>query len=71
MKKTVKNLITNVNDMRDIGEKSLKIKDSSYQFQKDSEMIEKKIKYLNLTLKFIVISIIEIIFILILYFIIK
>ena len=71
MKKSVKNMITNVNDMHDLDEKSSKIKDSSYQFQKDSAALEKKIRYRKLIRKLIVISILSIIALIILYLIFK
>ena len=71
MKESVKNMITNVNDMHELDDKSSKIKDTSYQFQKDSEILEKKIKYRKLIRKLTVYSICAIIFILILYLIFK
>ena len=71
MKQSVKNMITNVNDMRDLDNKSSKIKDSSYQFQKDSAYLEKEIKYKKLLRKIIIYSIISIILLFLLYLIFK
>ena len=71
MKKSVKNMITNVNDMHDLDEKSSKIKDSSYQFQKDSAALERKLRYRKLIRKLIVFSILSIIVLIILYLIFK
>ena len=71
VKETVKNMITNVNDMHDLDDKSSKIKDSSYQFQKDSEILEKTIKYRKLTRQLIIYCIFAIIFIFILFLIFK
>ena len=67
MKKTVKNIITNVNDMSDLNDKSSKIKDTSYQFQKDSEEIEKKMRYRKFIRKLIFFNILAIIFIFLIY----
>ena len=71
VKETVKNMIHNVNDMHDIDDKSEKIKDTSFQFKKDMEILEKQIKYRKFFRKFLVYSIICIIFLIILYFIFK
>ena len=69
VKESVKNMITNVNEMQDLDDKSSKIKDSSYQFQKDSAMLEKKLKFRKLIRKILIYSILILIFIIILYFI--
>ena len=45
MKESVKNMISNVNEMQDLDDKSAKIKDTSYQFQKDSTILEQQIIY--------------------------
>ena len=71
MKQSVKNMITNVNDMRDLDNKSSKIKDSSYQFQKDSAYLEKEIKYKKLLRKIIIYSVLSIILLFLLYLIFK
>ena len=67
MKESVKNMITNVNDMNDIDNKSSKIKDTSYQFQKDSADIEKKIRYKKFYLKLILYNSLAIILIILIY----
>ena len=71
MKKSVKNMITNVNDMQDLDNKSLKIKDTSYQFQKDSAALEKKIRFQKLIRQIIVFSVLFLFLIIILYLIFK
>lgn len=45
VKNSVKNMINNVSDMKNLNEKSVKIKDLAYQFQKDSFDLEKKMKW--------------------------
>ena len=71
VKDTVKNIINNVNDIQDIDIKSEKIKDSSFNYKKDLELLEQKIKYRKFFLKFLIYSILCIIFLIILYFIFK
>ena len=71
VKETVKNMITNVNEMHDLDDKSSKIKNSSYQFQKDSEILEKKIKNRKLTRKLIIYCIFAMILIFIFYLLFK
>ena len=71
VKETVKNMIHNVNDIQDLNEKSEKIKDSSFQYKKDLALIEQQIKYKKFFRKFFIYSIICIIFLIILYFILK
>ena len=71
MKETVKNMITNIKDINDLDSKSAKIKDTSYQFQKDSSNLEKQIKYRNYICEIIILCIFAIIIIFILYLIIK
>ena len=44
VKESMKNILTNVNDMQDLDDKSAKIKDISEQFQKDSYILEKKLR---------------------------
>ena len=44
MKENVKHMITNINDMNDIEGKSVNIKDTSFQFQRDSKNLENKMK---------------------------
>ena len=71
MKEGVKNLITNINEMNEIDEKSGKIKDTSYQFQKDSADLEQKMKFRKLIFKVLIYSIFILIFTIILYLIFK
>ena len=71
MKETVKNMITNINDMHDIDDKSAKIKDSSYQFQKDSATLEKQLSFQKTIAEYIVYCIFAIILIILLYLIFK
>ena len=44
VKESMKNILTNVNEMQDLDDKSAKIKDLSDQFQKDSTLLERKLK---------------------------
>ena len=71
MKKSVKNMITNVNDMQDLDNKSSKIKDTSYQFQKDSAALVKKIRFQKIIRQIIVFSVLFLFLIIILYLIFK
>ena len=71
MKKSVKNMITNVNEMQDLDNKSSKIKDTSYQFQKDSAALEKKIRFQKLIRKIVLFSILFLFLFIILYLIFK
>ena len=45
VKESMRNILTNVNDMQDIDDKSSKIKDLSDQFQKDTSILERKLRY--------------------------
>ena len=44
MKENVKNMMTNMQDMNEIEGKSVSLKDTSYQFQKDAKSLENKMK---------------------------
>jgi hypothetical protein len=44
MKNNVKNMITNINDINEIENKSVAIKDTSFQFRRDSLALEKKMR---------------------------
>ena len=44
MKENVKNMMNNMHDMNEIEGKSVSIKDTSFQFQKDAKSLEKKMK---------------------------
>ena len=71
MKESVKNMITNVNDIHDLDDKSSKIKDSSFNFLKDSSELERKLRYRKLILKLIIYCTFVIIFLIIIYLILK
>ena len=51
-----------INEMNEIDEKSGKIKDTSFQFQKDSADLEQKMKFRKLIFKVLIYSIFIIIF---------
>jgi hypothetical protein len=44
MKLSVKKMITNVNDMRELDTKSAQIKDTSFKYQQDAAYLERKLK---------------------------
>ena len=71
VKESFKNIINNVTEMQDLDDKSAKIKDISYQFQKDSTMLERKVRYRKLLHKVMLFCIVGIVLIIILYFIFK
>jgi ribosomal protein S3AE len=54
MKENVKNMMTNMQDMNEIEGKSVSIKDSSFQFQKDSKDLENKMRRAALRNKIII-----------------
>ena len=59
MKENVKNMMSNMSDMNEIEGKSVSIKDSSFQFQKDAKTLENKMKKeacRNKAILFIVVS---------------
>ena len=45
VKESMKNILTNVNEMQDLDDKSAKIRDISDKFQKDSTILERKLRY--------------------------
>lgn len=69
MKKNVKRIINNVSDIRFLDKKSVQIKETSYNFQKDSENFEKKLKrkMFNLKLIFIISGTISVILVIYLF----
>ena len=71
VKEGVKNILQNVSDMQDLDEKSDRIKNTSFQFQHDAAVIEKKMRIKNFFFKFFIYSIIFIIFLIIAFFIFK
>ena len=54
MKQNVKNMINNMQDMNEIEGKSVSIKDTSFQFQKDSKELEKNMRRKALRNKIII-----------------
>ena len=70
VKESMKNIINNVTEMKDLDDKSEKIKDVSLKFQRDSSKLERKIKYKKYVNKAMIICFLVIILIIILYFII-
>ena len=71
VKESMKNIINNVSEMQDLDDKSEKIKDVSFKFQKDSSMIERKVRYRKYLHRAMIICILIIIVIIILYLIFK
>ena len=71
VKESMKNILTNVNEMQDLDDKSAKIKDISIQFQKDSTLLERKLRYRKYIQRGLIICFAIIILIVILYFIFK
>ena len=71
VKESMKNILTNVNDMQDLDDKSAKIKDISEQFQKDSYMLEKKLRKRKCIHRMLLICLVLIILGVIIYFIFK
>ena len=69
VKESIKNAINNVAEMQDLDDKSAKIKDVSFQFQKDSTMLERKIRYRKILHRAMIICVAVIILIIIFYFI--
>ena len=69
MKNNVKNMITNINDINEIENKSVAIKDTSFQFRKDSLALERKMKRNALRNKIILTVVVIIILALFIYFI--
>ena len=71
VKESMKNILSNVNEMQDLDDKSAKIKDISIQFQKDSTLLERKLRYRKYIQRGLIICFAIIILIVILYFIFK
>ena len=71
VKESMKNIINNVTEMQDLDDKSEKIKDVSFKFQRDSSMLERKVKYRKYLHRAMIICVLVIILIIILYFIFK
>ena len=58
VKSSLNNMITNISEMQELDSKSLKIKEQSYKFQKDSLNLERKLKWQNLRNKIILAGVI-------------
>ena len=71
MKNNVKNMITNINDINEIENKSVAIKDTSFQFRRDSLALEKKMKRNVWRNRIILIAVVLIILALIVYYMTK
>ena len=69
MKNNVKNMITNIQDINEIENKSVAIKDTSFQFRKDSLALEKKMRRNALRNKIILTIVVILILALFIYFI--
>ena len=71
MKNNVKNMITNMNDINEIENKSVAIKDSSFKFRRDSLALEKKMKKNVWRNRLILIIVVVIVLALIIYYMTK
>ena len=58
VKLSVKNMINNVNDMKEIDNKSAQIKDTSFKFKQDAADLERRLKCRKFLMRFIFLSII-------------
>ena len=71
VKESMKNIINNVTEMQDLDDNSEKIKDVAFQFQKESSMLERKMRYSKMLHRAMIIGVILVILFIILYFIFK
>ncbi len=71
VKLSVKNMITNVNDMQLLDTKSAQIKDTSFKFKQDSVYLERKMKCRQYTTRFFFFGILALIIIYTIYTIFK
>ena len=71
MKKNVKNMKTNMQDMNEIEGKAVNIKDSSFQFQRDSKTLENKMRRMNCRNSILLFTVISGLWCFILYLIMK
>ena len=67
VKLSVKNMINNVNDMRELDSKSAQIKDTSFKFQQDAANLERKLKCRKYFMKITFFSLLTIIILYILF----
>jgi len=71
MKNNVKNMITNIQDINEIENKSVAIKDTSFKFRRDSLALEKKMKKNALRNKIILVIAVVLLLSLIIYYMVK
>ena len=71
VKLSVKNMINNVNDMKEIDTKSAQIKDTSFKFQQDAATLERRMKCRKYLMKTVFYSLIAIPILYVLYKIVK
>jgi hypothetical protein len=71
MKENVKNMMSNMSDMNEIEGKSVSIKDTSFQFQKDAKTLENKMKREACKNKIILFIVITFLLTLIIYLLVK
>ena len=71
MKNNVKNMITNIQDINEIENKSVAIKDTSFQFRRDSLALENKMKKNARRNKIILAIAVIIVLVLIIYYMVK
>lgn len=71
MKNNVKNMITNIQDINEMENKSVAIKDASFQYRKDSLALERKMKKNAFRNKLILTIVVIIVLALFIYFIVK
>ena len=71
VKLSVKNMISNVNDMKEIDTKSAQIKDTSFKFQQDAATLERRLKCRKYLMKTVFYSLIAIPILYVLYKILK
>ena len=71
MQNNVKNMMVNIQDINEIENKSAAIKDTSFQFRKDSLALEKKMRKNAFRNKIILTVVVIIILSLFIYFIVK
>ena len=71
MKENVKHMMNNMSDMNEIEGKSVSIKDTSFQFQRDSKSLENKMKKAALKNKMILFIALSLVLCLIIYLLFK
>jgi len=71
MKNNVKNMITNIQDINEIENKSVAIKDTSFKFRRDSLALEKKMKKNAMRNKILLVVAVVVLLSLIIYYMVK